>query len=205
MYVVMTVVLRLITIFTDVYTYLHIKLSSKQCSTTIEENEENHSLTDICKNCHTRCNNQSTNKQKLDIPFKSTSFSYIIFALMFISFFLQKFVLPYSNNIYLCFFPIVLFCNVTVNIPLIVCLSRKNNFKNMAAARQRSNLIEWNRTHNQQLEMKCAIENRNSDKVTVNIPLITRENNIENIESSRQRTKSEEESKKSCMYLETNL
>ena len=145
--------IRLITIFTDLYTYMYIKLSSKHCSTTYHE--ENHSLTDICKNCHTRCNEHSIDKQKLDVSFKSTSFSYIIFALLFITFSLQNFVLPYWS------FPIVLFFSLTVNIPLIVFLSRKNNFKNMAAARQRANSLAWIRTQNQQWEITCAIEQRN--------------------------------------------
>ena len=147
------VVIRLITIFTDIYTFLHIKLSSKQGSTTYHE--ETHSLEYVCKICDTPCNNQSIYKQKLDIPFKSTSFSYIIFALLFISSSLQNFVLPYW------FFPIVLFFSQTVNIPLIVCLSRKNNFENMAAARQRTNSLAWNRTKKQQWEIKCVREQRN--------------------------------------------
>ena len=147
------VVIRLITIFTDIYTLLHIKLSSKQCSTTYHE--ETHSLEYVCTICHTPCNNQSIYKQKLAVPFKSTSFSYIIFALLFISSSLQNFVLPYW------FFPIVLFLSQTVNIPLIVCLSRKNNFENMAAARQRTNSLAWNQTKNQQWEIKCALEQRN--------------------------------------------
>ena len=183
-------IIWLTTIFTDFYTYMHIKLSSKQCSTTYHE--ENHSLKDVCKICHTLCNNQSINKQELDVPFKSTSFSYISLALICILSSLQNF--GYSNKIlYFCFFPIVgsilLFFIVTVNIPLIVCLSRKNNFENIAAARQRTNSLAWNRTHNQQWEMKCAIESRNSENVL-------------------QKLKSEEiivESKKSRMCLETDL
>ena len=153
------VVIRLITIFTDIYTFLHIKLASKQCSTTYHE--ENHSLEYICKNCHTRCKDQSNYKQKLDIPFKSTSFSYIIFALLCISFSLQNFVQSYSNMISFWSFPIVMFFTLTVNIPLIVCFSRRNNFENMAAARQRTNSLAWNRTKNQQWEIKCACEQRN--------------------------------------------
>jgi hypothetical protein len=147
------VVIQLMTIFTDFYTFLHIKLSSKQCSTTFHE--ENHSLKDMCKICHTCCNNQSIDRQKLDIPFKSTSFSYIIFALLGVSFSLQNFVLPYWS------FPIVLFFSLTVNIPLIVFFSRKNNFENLAAARQRTNSLAWNRTQNQQWEKKCALEQKN--------------------------------------------
>jgi hypothetical protein len=150
------VVIRLITILTDVYTLLHIKLLSKQCSTTYHE--ENHSPNDMCKICHTFCNNQSIDRQKLDIPFKSTSFSYIIFALLFISSSLQNFVLPYWFFYHI---PIVLFFSQTVNIPLIVYLSRKNNFENMAAARQKTNSLAWNRTQNQQWELNCAREERN--------------------------------------------
>ena len=71
-----------------------------------------------------------------------------------------------------------------MNIPLIVCLSRKNNFENIAAARQRTNSLAWNRTHNQQWEMKWAIEKRNSENVY---------------------QKHKSESKNSCMYLETDL
>ena len=153
------VVIRLITIFTDIYTFLHIKLSSKQCPTTYHK--ENHSLEYICKNCHTTCNGQSIYKQKLDIPFKSTSFSYIIFALLCISFFLQNFVVSYSSMISFWSFLIARFLTLTVNFPLIVCLSRKNNFENMAAARQRTNSLAWNRTMNQQWEKNCAREQRN--------------------------------------------
>ena len=137
-------VIRLITISTDVYTFFHIK----QSSTTYHK--ENH----ICKICHTHCNNQNIYEQKIDIPFKSTSFANIVFALLYISFSLD-FVQPYW------YFLIVLFFSLTVNIPLIVCLSRKTNFENMAAARQRTNSLAWNRTQNQQWEVKCAHEQRN--------------------------------------------
>ena len=145
-------VIRLITIFTDVYTFFHIKISSKQCSTSVS----------ICKNCHTRCNDQNNNccckKQKLDISFKSTSFFNVSFAYFFISFFLQNFVLPYWDFLIVLFF-------LAVNIPLIVCLSRKNNFENTAAARQRNNSNAWNRTQNQQhhqhYQIMLAREQRN--------------------------------------------
>ena len=146
-------VIRLITIFTDVYTFFHIKISSKQCSTSVS----------ICKNCHTRCNDQNNNccckKQKLDISFKSTFFFNVVFAYFFISFFLQNFVLPYWDFLIVLFF-------LAVNIPLIVCLSRKNNFENMAAARQRTNSFAWNQTKNQQWEIKCALEQRNQAPTT---------------------------------------
>ena len=92
---------------------------------------------------------------KIRYFFQIYAFSYIIFALLFISSSLQNFVLPYW------FFPIVLFLSQTVNIPLIVCLSRKNNFENMAAARQRTNSLAWNRTKKQQWEIKCVREQRN--------------------------------------------
>ena len=152
------------TILTDIYTFLHMKFSSKQRSSTYTE--ESHPLENICKICQTCCNGQSIYKQKLDIPFKSTSFSYVIFALLCISAFLQNFVLPYSNMIsfwsyYYYNIIIAMFFSLTVNIPLIVCLSRKNNFENMAAARQSTNSLAWNRTKNQQWEIKCAREQRN--------------------------------------------
>ena len=150
-------VIGLITIFTDIYTFLHIKLSSKQDSTTYHE--ESHPLEYICKNCHTCCNVQSIYKQKLDIPFKCSSFSYIIFALLCISFFLQNFV--QSNSSMITFWLIAKFLAQTVNFPLIVCLSRKNNFENMAAARQKTNSLAWDRTKNQQWEINCAREQRN--------------------------------------------
>ena len=92
---------------------------------------------------------------KIRYSFKSTSFSYIIFAFLFISSSLQNFVLSYW------FYPIILFFSQTVNIPLIVCLSRKNNFENMAAARQRNTSLAWDRTKNQQWEIRCALEQRN--------------------------------------------
>ena len=145
-------VLRLIIIFTDVYTFFHIKLSSKQCSTSVS----------ICKICHTRCNDQNNNccckKQKLDIPFKSTFFSNVVIAYFIISFFLQNFVLPYCDFLLVLFF-------LTLNIPLIVFWSRKNNFENMAAARQEDNSNAWNRTQNQQhhqhYQIMLAREQRN--------------------------------------------
>ena len=145
------VVIRLTTIFTDVYTFFHIKLSSKQCSTAYLE--ENHPLEYICINCHTCCNSQSIYKQKLDIPFKSTSFSYILFLLFSISASIQNFVPPYSNHL-------LLFFALTVNIPLIVYFSRKNNFENMAAERQRTHSLAWNRTEKQNWVRKCAREQR---------------------------------------------
>ena len=129
--------IRLITIFTDVFTFFHIKFSPKQCSTSVS----------ICKFCQTRCNDQNNNcccnKQKLDIPFKSTFLSYFVVAYFTISFFLENFVLPYW------YFLIILVSHV-VNIPLIVFLSRKNNFEKMAAARQRNNSNAWNQTQNQE-------------------------------------------------------
>ena len=149
-------VIRLITILTDFYTLLHIKLSSKQCSTTYHE--ETHSLEYICKICHTPCNNQSIYKQILDIPFKSTFFSNLVIAYFFISFFLQNFVLTYSDVLLILFF-------LTLNIPLIVCWSRKNNFENMAAARQRNNSNAWNWTqnseHHRHYQIMLAREQRN--------------------------------------------
>ena len=47
-----------------------------------------------------------------------------------------------------------------MNIPMIVFLSKKNNFANISSERQRSNTLAWNRTRNQQWEIKCAREDR---------------------------------------------
>jgi hypothetical protein len=207
----LVLVLRLSTIFTDVFTFFHIKLSSRQCSTSDS----------VCNICHTRCNEQNNlqvqqnmndqtispiqngvttsptacsgsqgavaqlddtgrgmsgniphpegclwtnnnncccNKQKLDIPFKSTFFSNLVIAYFFISFFLQNFVLTYSDVLLILFF-------LTLNIPLIVCWSRKNNFENMAAARQRNNSNAWNwnqnSEHHRHYQIMLAREQRN--------------------------------------------
>ena len=45
----LVLVLRLSTIFTDVFTFFHIKLSSRQCSTSDS----------VCNICHTHCNEQN--------------------------------------------------------------------------------------------------------------------------------------------------
>jgi hypothetical protein len=47
-----------------------------------------------------------------------------------------------------------------MNIPMIVFLSKKNNFANISSERQRINTLAWNRTQNQQWEIKCAREDR---------------------------------------------
>ena len=47
-----------------------------------------------------------------------------------------------------------------MNIPMIVFLSKKNNFANISSERQRINTLAWIRTQNQQWEIKCAREDR---------------------------------------------
>ena len=74
---------------------------------------------------------------------------------MFIS--IHDFVLP-LYKIYICI--IFVCCYSTVNIPMIVCLSSKNNIANIATKRQMNNTLAWNRTRNQQWEIKCAIKDR---------------------------------------------
>ena len=143
-YLVPLVVILLIIILTDLYTFYHInycKLSSEQYS--------------VCKICRTHCNDESIVVQKVDVPLKSTPISciFLAFSILLIS---------RNNNVYLIdnisIFVWLLF--TTVNIPMIVLLSTRNNFANIAAARQRNNTLAWNRTRNQQWEKKCALEDR---------------------------------------------
>ena len=132
-YLVPLMVILILTFLADVYTFFFINYynnSSKQCSLF---HSENHSLNDTCKICHTHCQNQCIVIQKIDIPLKSTSISFILMALICMMFSPQHFVLP-LYRIY-CYLITVWFWT-TVNIPMIVFLSRKNNFKNIASARQ---------------------------------------------------------------------
>ena len=152
------IVILTLTFLTDVYTFLFINYSSKQCSTF---HMENHSLNDICRICNTHCKYQCIVIQKVDIPLKSTAISYILLAsiyslvCMFIS--IHDFVLP-LYKIYICI--IIVCCYSTVNIPTIVCLSSRNNIANIATRRQMNNTLAWNRTRRQQWEKKCAVEDR---------------------------------------------
>ena len=156
-YLVPLIVILILTFLTDVYTFLFFncyKYSSKQCSTF---HMENHSLNDICRICHTHCQYQCKVKQKVDVPLKSTTISCILLAsiyslvCMFIS--IHDFVLP-LYKMYICI--IIVCCYSTVNIPMIVCLSSRNNIANIATRRQMNNTLAWNRTRRQQWEIKCA-------------------------------------------------
>ena len=158
-YLVACLVILLITLVTDLYTFYHInyyKQSSEQFST---HHAEYYSLKDICKICHTHCNDESIVAQKVDIPLKSTATSCIllVFSCLILICLNSTNDNSYSISILLIFF---LLFFTTVNIPMIVCLSTMNNFANLAAARQRNNKLAWNRTRNQQWEIKCALEDR---------------------------------------------
>ena len=135
-YVVPLVIIQLITLLTDLYMLYHIKYykhSSEQFST---HHAEYYSLKEICKICNTHCNDERIVVQKLDIPLKSTPISciFLAFSILLIS---------RNNNVYLIdnisIFVWLLF--TTVNIPMIVLLSTRNNFANIAAARQRKNTL----------------------------------------------------------------
>ena len=143
----------LITLLTDLYTFIFINYYKHSSTYHIE----NHLVKDICKICNTPCNDQSIVKQKIDIPLKSTVISCSLLALICILISIHNFVLPlYKIYIYIIF---VWFFS-TVNIPMIVCLSTRNNFENIATARQRKSTLAWKRTQNQQWEIKCALESR---------------------------------------------
>ena len=155
-YLVPLIVILILTFLTDVYTFIfnnYYNSSSKQCSPF---HVENHSLNDICRICQTHCQYQCTVIQKVDIPLKSTAISCILLVITCFS------LMSINNNPYL-MFNILIFVWLfftAVNIPMIVCLSTRNNFANIAAARQRNNSLAWNRTNNQQWEIKCAREDR---------------------------------------------
>ena len=160
-YLVPLIVILILTFLTDVYTFLFINYynySSIQCSTF---HMENHSLNDICRICHTHCQYQCIANQKFDIPLKSTAISCILLASIysvvcsFIS--IHDFALP-LYKIYICI--IIVCCYSTVNIPMIVSLSSRNNISNLAIRRQTNNTLAWNRTRRQQWEIKCALEDR---------------------------------------------
>ena len=151
----------IITILIDVYTFLRINY---YISSTHQA--ENHFLNEICGVCNTHCNDQSIVKLKVDIPLKSTSTSCILLALDFmILLSLQYFILPLYNstikvdNLELSDIFASFFFNA-LNIPMVVSLSKKNNFANLSSERQRINTLAWNRTQNQQWEIKCALEKR---------------------------------------------
>ena len=159
-------VIVLITLLTDLYTFVHINYY-KHCSTY---QEENNFLKDKCKVCNAHCNDQCIVGLKVDIPLKSTSTSCILLAFDFMILFSLQFyhsivILPLHNstikvdNLELLDIIASFFFNA-LNIPMIVSLSKKNNFANLSSERQRINTLAWNRTHNQRWEIKCALENR---------------------------------------------
>ena len=169
-YLVPLIVILILTFLTDVYTFIfnnYYNSSSKQCSPF---HVENHSLNDICRICHTHCQYQCIVTQKVDIPLKSTAISCILLAsiyslvCMFIS--IHDFVLP-LYKIYICI--IIVCCYSTVNIPMIVCLSSRNNITNIATRRQMNNTLAWNRTRRQQWEIKCAVEERIQTRTATDI------------------------------------
>ena len=155
-YVVPLVIILLITLLTDLYTLCHIKYYKHSSEQFSSHQAEYYSLKDKYKICHTHCNDESIVVQKVDIPLKSTLISCIHFF-FFISIFISI-----NNNLYLSsnILTIAWLFFITVKIPMIVLLSTKNNFANIAAARQRNNTLAWNRTQCQKWEIKCALEDR---------------------------------------------
>ena len=151
-FIVPMVVVPLITLLTDLYTFYHINYNKHSSEQLSRYHAEYYYLQDICKICRKHCNNESIVTQKDDIPLKCTAIYCIILALLvpiFLTSILSEYILIF-----------VYFFFTTVNIPMIVCLSTRNNFANIAAARQRNATLAWNRTHNQQWERRCALEDR---------------------------------------------
>ena len=146
-------IILIITLLTDVYMFLHINYYIS--STYRAENQE------ICGVCNIHCNDQSIAKLKVDIPLKSTTMSCIFLVLIFMIVSGQSFLLPlYYDSTFKDLDTITFLFFTAMNIPMIVFLSKKNNFANISSERQRLNTLAWNRTHNQQLEIKCAREDR---------------------------------------------
>ena len=149
-------IILIITLLTDVYTFIHINY---YISST--HRAENQFLKEICGVCNNHCNDQSIVKLKVDIPLKSTTMSFILLTLIFMIVSGQSFLVPFNydstfkdlDTISALFF-------TAMNIPMIVFLSKKNNFANISSERQRINTLAWNRTRNQQWEIKCAREDR---------------------------------------------
>ena len=143
-------VILLITILTDLFTFSYKRYSTQPA--------ENYFLRDICKICLTHCNDnvKITAVQKVDIPLKCTAISCILLAPMCL---FHNFVLQNISEMYMLFLLPWLFFTA-LNLPMIVCLSTKNNFTNIATARQRNNTLGWIRTHKQQWEINCAHKDR---------------------------------------------
>ena len=127
-YGVPVLVMLLLIFSTDFYTFLNIDDYKQHSASNVEDNF----LRNKCKVCNNHCNDQPPIKQCIDIPLRSTSIYLILMALICLMFSPQHFVLP-LHRIY--FYLITVWFWTTVNIPMIVFLSRKNNFKNIASAR----------------------------------------------------------------------
>ena len=155
-YGVPMLIILIITLLTDVYTFIHINY---YISST--HRAENQFLREICGVCSTHCNDQKTVKLKVDIPLKSTTMSLILLTLIFIIIGGQSFLLPlHYDSTFKDLDTISALFFTAMNIPMIVFLSKKNNFANISSERQRINTLAWNRTRNQQWEIKCAREDR---------------------------------------------
>ena len=148
-------IILIITLLTDAYMFLHINY---YISST--HRGENQFLKEICGVCNTHCNDQSIVKLKVDIPLKSTTMSCILLVLIFMIVSGQSFLLPINDSTFKDLDMISFLFFNTMNIPMIVFLSKKNNFANISSVRQRTNTLAWNRTHNQQWEMSCARKER---------------------------------------------
>ena len=148
-------IILIITLLTDVYMFLHINY---YISST--HRAEAHFLKEICGVCNTHCNDQSIVKLKVDIPLKSTTMSCILLVLIFMIVSGQSFLLPINDSTFKDLDMISFLFFTAMNIPMIVFLSKKNNFANISSERQRINTLAWNQTHNQQWEIKCAREDR---------------------------------------------
>ena len=149
-------IILIITLLTDVYMFLHINY---YISST--HRAENQFLKELCGVCDTHCNEQSIVKLKVDIPLKSTTTSCILLALIFMIVSGQSFLLPlYYDSTFKDVDTISFLFFTAMNIPMIVFLSKKNNFANISSERQRINTLAWNQTQNQQWEIKCAREDR---------------------------------------------
>ena len=147
-------IILIITLLTDVYTFIHINY---YISST--HRAENQFLKEICGVCNDHCNDQSIVKLKVDIPLKSTTMSFILLALIFMIVSGQSFLGCFLRTCIDIDIISTLFFT-TMNIPMIVFLSKKNNIANISSERQRINTLAWNRTQNQQWEIKCAREDR---------------------------------------------
>ena len=149
-------IILIITLLTDVYTFIHINY---YISST--HRAENQFLREICEVCSTHYNDQNIVKLKVDVPLKSTTMSLILLTLIFILVVGQSFLVPlHYDSTFKDLDTISALFFTAMNIPMIVFLSKKNNIANISSERQRINTLAWNRTQNQQWEIKCAREDR---------------------------------------------